>query len=36
MIKKWFTHNLILKLIALGLAAITWVYVNDELSKHIH
>lgn len=29
--KKWFTHNLGLKLIALGLAIITWIYVNREM-----
>jgi len=29
--KSWFTHNLILKLVALGLAVITWFYVNNEL-----
>lgn len=32
-VKKWFTHNLGLKLIALGLAIITWIYVNGELAK---
>ena len=31
--KKWFTHNLVLKLIALGLAITTWIYVNGELIK---
>ncbi len=31
--KKWFTDNLSLKLIALGLAIITWVYVNRELMR---
>lgn len=31
--KKWITHNIGLKLIALGLAIITWVYVNGELLK---
>jgi len=31
--KKWFTHNLGLKLIALGLAVITWIYVNGEAMK---
>ena len=35
MIKKWFTHNIGLKLIALGLAIITWIYVKDDLSRHI-
>ena len=29
--KKWLTHNLALKLIALGLAIITWLYVNGVL-----
>lgn len=33
--KKWFTHNLGLKLIALGLAVVTWIYVNGELVKSI-
>ena len=31
--KQWFTHNLPLKLIALGLAVITWIYVNRELMR---
>jgi len=31
--KNFFTNNLGLKLIALGLAIITWVYVNGELIK---
>lgn len=31
--KKWFTQNLWLKLIALGLAIITWIYVNGELAR---
>lgn len=31
--KRWFTHNLPLKLIALGLAIITWIYVNRELMR---
>ena len=31
--KNWFTHNLVLKLVALGLAIITWLYVNNELLK---
>lgn len=30
---NWFTHNLVLKLIALVLAIITWFYINGELSK---
>jgi hypothetical protein len=33
MISKWFRENLALKLIALGLAIITWIYVNGELLK---
>lgn len=32
---RWILHNLVLKLIALGLAIITWLYVNGEiLQKH--
>lgn len=31
--KKWLTHNLTLKLIALGLAVVTWIYVNGEIMK---
>jgi len=31
--KKTLTHNLGLKLIALMLAIITWIYVNGELKK---
>ena len=31
--KKWFMHNLGLKLIALGLAIIAWIYVNGEIMK---
>ena len=31
--KNFLTHNLGLKLIALGLAVITWIYVNGELLK---
>ena len=31
--KKRLTHNLGLKLIALVLAIITWMYVNSELIK---
>ena len=31
--KTWFTHNLALKIIALGLAIVTWIYVNGELKK---
>ena len=30
-LKKFITHNLGLKLIALGLAIIAWIYVNGEL-----
>lgn len=33
MIKKRIFHNLPLKLIALGLAIITWVYVSGEVVK---
>ena len=33
--KKWFTHNLGLKLLALLLAIITWIYVNNELIKTV-
>ncbi len=35
MIKRWFTNNFILKLVALGLAVITWIYVNDALSRNL-
>lgn len=31
--KKWFTYNLPLKLIALGLAIITWIYVSREIQS---
>lgn len=31
--KNAFTNNLVLKLIALGLAIITFIYVNNELIK---
>jgi len=31
--KKWITNNLGLKVIALGLAVITWIYVSGELIK---
>ena len=31
--KSFLAHNLGLKLIALGLAIITWIYVNGELLK---
>lgn len=31
--KKIFTHNMTLKVIALGLAVITWIYVNGEILK---
>ncbi|HQO58867.1 MAG TPA: hypothetical protein PLT76_09140 [Candidatus Omnitrophota bacterium] len=31
--KKWVTHNLGLKLIALGLAIITWIYVSGEILR---
>jgi len=31
--KNLLSHNIGLKLIALGLAIITWIYVNGELIK---
>jgi len=31
--KNFIYHNLALKLISLGLAIITWIYVNGELIK---
>jgi len=31
--KHWFSQNLVIKLVALGLAVITWYYVNGELLK---
>jgi YbbR domain-containing protein len=31
--KKLLTHNLTLKIVALGLAIITWLYVNGELRR---
>lgn len=31
--KQWLTHNFALKLISLGLAVITWIYVNGELVR---
>ncbi len=31
--KEWFKHNLVLKLTALFLAVVTWIYVNIELFK---
>ena len=31
--RELLTHNLGLKLIALGLAIITWIYVNGELVR---
>ncbi len=31
--KSWFTHNLVLKIVALVLAVVTWLYVNNELLK---
>jgi hypothetical protein len=31
--KNFLTHNLALKLIALALAVITWIYVKGELLK---
>ena len=32
--KKWLTHNLPLKLISLGLAVITWIYVQQILRRY--
>ena len=29
--KKWFMHRFALKMISLGLAIITWIYVNGEI-----
>ncbi len=29
--KNWFSQHLIYKLIALGLAIITWLYVSNEI-----
>ncbi len=34
-IKNFFTYNIGLKLIALGLAIVTWLYVNGELVKNL-
>lgn len=31
--KKILTHNITLKIIALGIAVITWIYVNGEILK---
>jgi|GEM_PF-1385736 hypothetical protein len=31
MIRGWLTHNLALKMIALGLAIVTWLYVQEIL-----
>lgn len=31
--KEWITHNFWLKMISLGLAILTWIYVNGELAK---
>jgi YbbR domain-containing protein len=31
--KNFLLHNLSLKIIALGLAIITWIYVNGEILK---
>ena len=31
--KKYIVHNLVLKIIALALAIIAWIYVNGELMK---
>lgn len=32
--KKWFAHNLALKIISLGLAIITWLYVQEILGRY--
>ena len=32
--KNWITHNWGLKIIALGLALITWIYVKNELVRY--
>jgi len=31
--KNWITNNLVLKIVALVLAVVTWLYVNNELLK---
>ncbi len=31
---KWFRHNLTLKIIALGLAVMTWVYIQELLRRY--
>ena len=31
--QNWLTHNIFLKVIALGLAIITWIYVNSSLIR---
>jgi len=33
-INKWFTHNLWLKLTALFLAVISWLYINEEVQRN--
>jgi len=33
--KKWLTNNLFLKIVALTLAIITWLYANSELTQYI-
>lgn len=33
--KKWLTNNLFLKIVALALAIITWLYANSELTHYI-
>jgi len=35
MITRWFTHNLALKIISLGLAIVIWIYANSELLKSL-
>ena len=31
--KNFIVHNLVLKIVSLALAVITWIYVNGELIK---
>lgn len=32
--RRIFLHNLSLKIISLGLAIITWIYLNGEILRH--
>lgn len=34
--RKFLTHNFILKIISLGLAIVTWIYVNGEVNTEDH